>query len=480
MLRERAKLIVQAHKILDIGLTGTAFIAAYFIKKYMLPMPFRGLTIAPNYYIVLLMIIIIWYAAFALFPLYKSYRQQTLGQIIWNMAEAVSTGMLVMILCMYVFKITGVSRIMMGIFYLLNIGLLAISKGAVYKILGHYREKGFNFRNLLIVGSRDRAKSAIDAIGERSDSGFRVLGCLEVNQGDIGKQVKNGIRVIGTINHLEKILEENVVDELIFAMPLNKIDNADQCVATAEEIGVPIRIIPDWQIHKLIYNPGIAPIQFEEFLGIPTMTLTTTSQMHGDLLIKNVFDYLFAGIAMVLLMPLFLLISCAIKLSSRGPVFYKQERSGLNGRKFMVYKFRTMVADAEARRHELDAFNEADGPVFKIKKDPRIIPFVGTFLRKASLDELPQLINILKGEISLVGPRPPIPAEVEQYDAWQRRRLSMKPGLTCIWQISPNRNEVSFEEWMDLDLRYIDNWSLGLDFRVLLKTVWVVFKGAGR
>ena len=146
----------------------------------------------------------------------------------------------------------------------------------------------------------------------------------------------------------------------------------------------------------------------------------------------------------------------------------------------MLYKFRTMRADAEARRDELQALNESDGPAFKIKNDPRIIPFVGTFLRKTSLDELPQLINVLRGEMTLVGPRPPIPAEVEEYDVWQRRRLSMKPGLTCIWQSTSNRNEVGFEDWMKMDLSYIDNWSLRLDLRILLKTAAVVLTGAGR
>ena len=146
----------------------------------------------------------------------------------------------------------------------------------------------------------------------------------------------------------------------------------------------------------------------------------------------------------------------------------------------MVYKFRTMVANAEIRRQELDALNEADGPAFKIKNDPRIIPCVGAFLRKTSLDELPQLINVLRGEMSLIGPRPPIPAEVEKYDAWQRRRLSMKPGLTCLWQITPNRNEMRFEEWMRMDLQYIDSWSLWLDFEIILKTFRAVLVGSGR
>jgi exopolysaccharide biosynthesis polyprenyl glycosylphosphotransferase len=263
-------------------------------------------------------------------------------------------------------------------------------------------------------------------------------------------------------------------------MPLKEINKVEEYIGKAEEMGVAVRIIPDWQIHKLMYRPGIASIRFEEFLELPTLALATTPSKPGELLIKSALDYVFAGMIMFLLLPFFLLISSLIKLTSKGPVFFKQERSGLNGRKFMVYKFRTMVADAAAKQKELATLDEADGPVFKIKKDPRIIPFIGTLLRKASLDELPQLINVLKGEMSLVGPRPPIPAEVKDYDIWQRRRLSMKPGLTCIWQVTPNRNEVSFDQWMKMDLSYIDKWSLGLDFKILFKTARAVLIGAGR
>jgi len=471
---------VQAHKVLDICLTAAAFTAAYFIKLYLLPVPFRGLTTDPNYYIVLLMIIIIWYVAFTLFDLYESYRQQSLAQILWNMVKAVSTGMLVMFLCMYIFKITDVSRIMMGIFFILNIGLLTLSKGIVYSLLGHYRQRGFNFRNVLIVGSKERAKGVIDALKDNIGSGFRVLGCLETDKDDIGKDVINGVKVIGTVDSLEKMLWEEVVDEIIFAMPLSKIDNADKYIAEAEEMGVTVRIIPDWQIHKLMYHPEIANIKFEEFLGLPTMSLTSTPPNQAELLIKSVFDYIFASIALILSLPIFSFVGAGLKLASRGPIFFKQERCGLNGRKFIVYKFRTMVPDAEARRNEVEALDETDGPVFKAKDDPRIIPFIGKLLRKVSLDELPQFINVLKGQMSLVGPRPPIPAELNEYSLKDRRRLSMKPGLTCLWQIMPNRNEIGFDEWMKLDLRYIDNWSLGLDFKILFKTVWVVLKGEGR
>jgi lipopolysaccharide/colanic/teichoic acid biosynthesis glycosyltransferase len=210
------------------------------------------------------------------------------------------------------------------------------------------------------------------------------------------------------------------------------------------------------------------------------MALTTTPNDDGGLLIKSFFDYLFAAVATVICLLPFIIVAIAIKFCSKGPVFYKQERIGLNGRKFIFYKFRTMVVNAEEEQKKLKTINESDGPVFKIKKDPRIIPIIGTFLRKTSMDELPQLINVLKGEMSIVGPRPPIPSEVEKYDNWQRRRLSMKPGLTCLWQVTPRRNDVCFEEWMSLDLHYIDNWSLELDFKIMLKTPWAVMSGAGR
>ena len=480
MLREQNDIITQTHKVLDICLTAAAFVAAYVVKRQLLPESFRGLTTAPNYYIVLLMIIIIWYVTFNMYGVYRTYRTRTYAQIFWNMTTAVSIGMLILGLCLYFFSITAVSRLMIGLFYVLNIVMLAASKGIVYRILTHFREKGFNSRNLLIVGSRERAKDVIESVGDRLVSGYRILGCLDTDPGEVGKVVKKGLRVIGTVDQLKRILLERVVDELVFAMPLAKINNADQCIAVAEEMGVAVRILPDWQIHKLMYNPAIAHVRFQDFLGLPTMGLHSTPTDYGELIIKNAIDYIFAGIAMLLALPLFLIIAAAIKTASKGPVFFKQERCGLNGRKFMVYKFRTMGADAEQRRQELRTLNEADGPVFKIKDDPRIIPFVGTFLRKTSLDELPQLINVLRGEMTLVGPRPPIPSEVEEYDIWQRRRLSMKPGLTCIWQSTSNRNEVGFEDWMKMDLSYIDNWSLGLDLRILLKTAAVVLTGAGR
>jgi exopolysaccharide biosynthesis polyprenyl glycosylphosphotransferase len=196
------------------------------------------------------------------------------------------------------------------------------------------------------------------------------------------------------------------------------------------------------------------------------------------LVCKRLIDVAGAAIGLIILGPLVMLpVAIIIKLASPGPIFFGQKRSGLHGRLFTMYKFRSMVSNAEMLRAELEAYNEMTGPVFKMKDDPRVTPF-GRFLRKTSLDEFPQLWNVLMGEMSLVGPRPPIPSEVQHYDPWHRRRLSMKPGLTCLWQIS-GRNKIGFDQWMKLDLQYIDGWSLWLDLKILVETVWVVLGGTG-
>jgi len=480
MLRERSKLIMRMHIVLDLFLTASAFVAAYYIKKDILPEPYRGLITSPNYYTVLLLIIIIWYLVFNLFNLYSSYRKDSFIRIFLDIIKAVFVSFLVLSFSLYILKIANVSRMMMGIFLILDIVLLGSNKCVVFKMLSYFRAKGFNSRNILIIGSKQGAVEIIDAIGSQLGAGYRILGCLEVDKKRIGEKVANGVKVIDNIKSMEKILLEEVVDELIFAMPLKMIKDVEKYITMAENVGVAIRILPQWNIRQLGYRPNIGSLQFETFLGIPTMSLTTTPNGEMSLLVKSLFDYTLASIAMVLFMPLFMAVALAIKLSSKGPVFFKQERSGLNGRKFILYKFRTMTNSAEQEQRKLKAMNEADEPAFKIKKDPRIIPIIGTFFRKTGIDELPQLINVLKGEMSLVGPRPPIPSEVGKYDNWQRRRLSMKPGLTCLWQITPCRNDVCFEEWMNLDLKYIDNWSVGLDFKILLKTPLTLLLGCGR
>ncbi len=480
MLRDSGKLLTLIHTLLDLGLTMLSFCMAYYIKKDFLPVTLKGLSSDPDYIIVLLMILIIWYFSFNLFNLYSSFRTRSFLQIFLNFLKSVLFAMLILTLCIYLFKILNVSRLMLLIFFILNVTLLVLSKYSVYKTLINFRSKGYNSRNILILGSKDRAKSVISDIKKEVGSGFRIIGCIETDPASIGKSVISGIKVIGSVNHLKEIMTERVVDELIFAMPLKDIKDVDDYLDLAETLGISVRIIPNFQIHYLLNGPRKAIFKFEEFSGNQTLTLDRSPLKDGMFVIKNIIDYTFSFIALICFLPFFCLIALVIKIVSPGPVFFKQIRCGLNGRKFFLYKFRTMVPNAEELAKDLVSANEADGPAFKVRNDPRIIPIIGTFLRKSSLDELPQLINILKGEMSLVGPRPPVPGEVNEYKLWQRRRLSMKPGLTCTWQVRLKRNEISFKEWMNMDLFYIDNWSLLLDFKILFSTTIAVLMGAGR
>jgi exopolysaccharide biosynthesis polyprenyl glycosylphosphotransferase len=480
MLKEKGSLILEMQKAIDIAITGFSFIAAYFIKRNLLPEGLSELSNDPNYYIVLLLIVIAWYISFKWMGMYMSFRQQAFWQFFVTILKSCFMGMALVGMAMYLTRIQGVSRLLMGIFFILDICLLTLFKFIIFKTLEKIRTDGFNTRNILIVGSEDRACQVIEAVQKYKATGYRVLGCFELEEKDLGKPVYGNHKVIGLIRDLETYLRNNIVDELIFAMPLKKIKNGDRYMVLAESMGIKVRIIPDWELHYLMYRPGIATIQIEEFLGIYNMALQSTPQNEGKLLIKNAFDVSSAAFLILILSPLFIAIGLAIKIFSKGPVVYKQERLGMNGRRFLVYKFRTMVKNADELLKELAEMNEADGPVFKIKNDPRIIPYVGSFLRKTSLDELPQLFNVIKGEMSLVGPRPPIPKEVDEYSVWHRRRLSMKPGITCLWQIAPRRNDLSFEDWMKLDLKYIDTWSLFNDFKILMLTARAVLTGAGR
>ena len=210
---------------------------------------------------------------------------------------------------------------------------------------------------------------------------------------------------------------------------------------------------------------------------IPVLKFVVTSAYYFALSVKFIFEYILSLLAVIVFLPFAFIIACMIKIESKGPVFFKQRRVGLHGRPFTMYKFRTMIQHSDELKKELEKKNEADGPVFKIKNDPRITK-IGAFLRKTSLDEFPQFLNVLRGEMSVVGPRPPVPEEVALYQRPQLRRLSVKPGITCIWQVS-GRNNIGFDEWMKLDLQYIDNWSLKLDFMLILKTINAIYRRTG-
>jgi exopolysaccharide biosynthesis polyprenyl glycosylphosphotransferase len=267
------------------------------------------------------------------------------------------------------------------------------------------------------------------------------------------------------------LLRRRVIDEVIFAVSRDELDELEETFLLCEEEGVRTRVLVSFFPHV------ISRVSLERLRDMPLLTFSTTPENEFLLLLKRVVDFAMALAFLVVLSPLFLVLALAIKLTSRGPILYRQTRCGLGGRRFTLYKFRSMRTGADQDREALLPLNELDGPVFKIRDDPRCTA-VGRFMRRFSLDELPQLFNILKGDMSFVGPRPPLPEEVERYERWQRRRLRMQPGLTCLWALE-GRNQLNFRRWMELDLQYIDTWSPVLDWKILLKTIPVVLIGRG-
>jgi exopolysaccharide biosynthesis polyprenyl glycosylphosphotransferase len=273
------------------------------------------------------------------------------------------------------------------------------------------------------------------------------------------------------MDDLKGLVEDLIVDDVLFAVPFSALLSAEPHVAWCEEVGVTVHLKVDF-IRTLFSRTYPSELD-----GMPMLTMSTTPQDAVALLLKRTVDFVVSSVMLVGLSPLLALCALAVKTTSPGSVYFRQQRVGLNGRIFTLLKFRSMYRDAEERRKELERLNEASGPVFKMRRDPRITP-VGRLLRRFSLDELPQLWNVFRGDMSLVGPRPPLPDEVRRYERWQRRRLSMKPGLTCLWQVA-GRSNIGFDEWMKLDLAYIDNWSLKLDFVILLRTVPAVVLARG-
>ncbi len=319
---------------------------------------------------------------------------------------------------------------------------------------------------VLIVGSGALARLT----GKELEQGDRrLLGYLRFDD-----EVAHHLHapVLGTVNDLEEVFKEQVVDEVYLAPTATEhASDVQRAIATCERFGVPFAL-PVCSYRLTRAKPvcdETAGDGFAHFLSVKRKPL--------QLWLKRLFDICASGIALFLLSPLLVSTALTIKATSRGPILFRQERVGLHGRTFGMLKFRSMVADAEALKLRLMAQNEQSGPVFKMKRDPRITA-VGRFIRKFSIDELPQLVNVLRGDMSIVGPRPPIPSEVRKYEAWQRRRLSVRPGLTCVWQVS-GRNEIGFRDWMLLDMRYIDHWSLLHDFQLILRTFPVVLTGRG-
>lgn len=372
----------------------------------------------------------------------------------------------------FVFNLYPIPRLFLTELTLFGLLFLFFSRLLEYKVFKTYRAKGYNRINVVLIAD-DSSELFIESLLINKEWGYRIFAIFTESTYLKAKYEKIIIMLPGRfLKVLNDLMEVDLIDEVIYLK--SKVDPSEvrEMIRSCEELGVTFKLKLKESKIKLTnaFKTEIADEKFLTFINIP----------HNPypLALKKIMDIFISLSVIIAFSPVFIVIGVLIKLTSPGPVIFRQARVGLRGRLFYLYKFRTMVANAEDIRKDLGDKNEVDGPVFKIKDDPRVTK-IGKFLRKTGLDELPQLFNIIKGEMSLIGPRPPLQSETLQYKRWQLRRLSVKPGLSCFWQIKPERNNIRFDKWMELDLAYIDNWSIRLDLLILLKTVGTVFKRTG-
>ncbi len=478
MIRLRHKLLIHVFRLLDqFMLAATAVGIIYFRPEIRIQgiSPILEATFQIEDTMGMLVLAIGWVAIFDYFIRYKADRLVALNTQIKNLVKA--TGMAsfwLMIICA-AFSIKSFNIFNILIFFAIVTTIGIVSRLMVRVLLLSARRSGYNYRYLLVIGANNRAYEVAERINAKRELGYKIVGFV-AESAEARDSWKGGdnkkLKVLGVLEDLRSILTQERTDEIMVCLPVDtRFSDITMIVQNARDLGVVVRLMPNFTDGTLLSNMYI-----EEFEGEYVVTLFR-EQLLMQLLVKRLIDAAVSLAALIILLPMMLLVALLIKLTSPGPVFFVQNRVGMNQRTFRLYKFRSMVADAEKLKLEMQHLNERDGPAFKIENDPRTTR-IGRFIRKTSIDELPQLFNVLSGEMSLVGPRPPLPEEVKRYEWLFRKRLSVKPGITCIWQIS-GRNNVSFDRWMQMDHEYIENWSLWLDLKILFKTIPAVLLSRG-
>jgi len=430
-----------------------------------------------SYYLwIVPLVMTLWLSVGWLTGLYGEVEETSFQRTVTAALKVVLSGSLLLFAFIFLAKFPYISRTLLALYAGLDFVLMIVYRSAAAAILGRLRSSVGAFRHFLLVGDTPDALEIARSIEASELRGTRLSGFAVVTpQVDSGSrlssaQLRRDYPLYG-VKQIPELLRQHVIDEVIFAVAKEELNELEDVFLACEQEGVKTRLALSFLPHV------ISKVSLERLREMPLLTFSSTPENEYLILLKRMADLAMALILVIILSPLFFLLGVLIKLTSKGPMLYRQTRCGLGGRKFTVYKFRSMKAGAELLREDLRSLNEVDGPVFKIKNDPRCTA-LGRFMRRLSLDELPQLFNILKGDMSFVGPRPPLPEEVEKYERWQRRRLRMQPGLTCLWAIE-GRSRLSFKRWMELDLEYIDHWSLLLDWKILLKTIPAVLLGRG-
>ncbi|WP_407306885.1 sugar transferase [Desulfosporosinus sp. SB140] len=462
MLREFGTILDDISQMVDLIIIGLGFF--FTVELYRYKNAIYG-KIWEQYFLIFLVYILGWIVSSKVHRVYQSRRFMSASLETKQIFKAHAVTFAVTVTSVMLYQPTLMHNRFVFYFEAIALCLTLTEHLMVRLILQAWRSIGRNTRYVLILGSGKAARTYLDKVKANPQLGYKLVGYLAPK--------RNGLEIpyLGDYSNLQTVLALKIVDITVVTAPLSD-ERIKDCLELLDLMGKTVTILLDDIVAKIARSRPI------DFNGLPMVAYDSRPRKPWHELIKRSMDVIISGIGLLLISPILLLIVLAIKVSSEGSVLFGQERVGLNGRIFKMYKFRSMVVNAEALKSELAHLNEMSGPVFKITNDPRVTQ-IGKLLRKTSLDELPQLWNVFTGEMSLVGPRPPLPSEVNLYDPKHRKRLAVKPGITCIWQIS-GRNEVDFEEWMEMDAEYVERWSLWMDMAILVKTVPVVLgrKGA--
>jgi exopolysaccharide biosynthesis polyprenyl glycosylphosphotransferase len=391
----------------------------------------------------------------------------------WAVLKAVAVGTLLLSFAAVLLDLSAVNGLFLVTFF--GVALLGtiISRFLLRSWFTDSRSSRGGLRRVVIVGCGPRGAAFGKKIRNRPDFGYLLLGYVDEMPPPEHPLHGGAEKILGTPEELRDIVEKNDVDEVVITLPIaSRYQTIAEIITVCEELAVDVLMPSDF------FQSRMVNVAVDDSRAWPAMEIRNQLPSVGGAFVKRTIDIVVSVLALIVLSPLFVFIALAIKLNSKGPVLFRQDRVGLKRRVFKMHKFRTMFVDAEESIKELENLNEVDGAAFKMTNDPRVTG-VGKTLRKLSLDELPQFLDVLRGNMSLVGPRPLPIRDVERFDAlWQKRRFSVKPGLTCLWQVN-GRHDIEFEHWMELDLQYVDNWSLSMDFDILLKTIPAVLRGNG-
>jgi len=473
----RRRFLLSTLKVFDLSLLvvcfGCATILVAYANRSVSPAEFLSIRVKLSNCFIFAAFLGLWHLGFRWCGLYRSRRLSTQKADIIDASEAVALSTACLAIGAALFHFVMVTLPFLIFFWAMGTVLVAGSRIILRESLYRARRHGRNLRHLLIIGTNARARRFARKVVSAPERGYRLLGFVDDNWHGLEDFEKGGFPLICGRAGLPEYLRRNVVDEVAIYWPLRSFyEGAAHVAALCELHGIVMRFDGD------VFSLKTAHARAEEDDGGSYVAAYTGAQEWRPLAIKRVLDVFISAIALAALAPLFAVVAIFIRCTSEGPVFYFQERVGLNKRRFLICKFRTMVPNADKMIGQLEKLNEVSGPVFKIKNDPRITP-VGRFLRRTSIDELPQLLNVLKGDMSLVGPRPLPVRDYEGFDKdWQRRRFSVRPGITCLWQIN-GRSAIPFDQWMKLDLQYLDEWSLWLDLKILARTIPAVLRGSG-